>query len=354
MSHYSSAAQARTGQASVRFRAASSWAHVAQVVQHPSLLQAYTVALDLLPQLAWLGLSITDRHYLIQEAGPVVQDATAAAIAASHYTQAIEWLEQGRSIIWGQLLQLRTPIEDLKMSHPNLANRLIFLSTQLELFGIRESSPEKSDTQIRKSPLFIAKQCHDYAYERDELIKKIRELEGFNRFMLPKTFSELSTVAKAGPVVVLNISNTRCDALILLPGLDDNEVMHVPLPDFMLSDAQTFQESLSHLTGAGRNSSTNSDRLFGQREGQKAPEEELQHILSKLWTGIVIPILNALAITVCNWAKHTQFLSLTYMIDSINKGTPTGLVVSNWPSFISSNSCCRGLWKRSTFWVKAI
>ncbi|KAJ7226683.1 hypothetical protein GGX14DRAFT_385492 [Mycena pura] len=183
ISPYSLAAQSATGPAYVRFNASSMWALVAQICQHPSLLQAYTVALDLLPRLAWLGLSIPDRHYHISKAGKVVRDAAAAAITACQYSRAVEWLEQGRSIIWGQLLQLRSPMDTLKHHHPDLAENLRILSNRLEGAGTKQSSLEQSLQSI-------AKEYHSYALERDELIKKIRGLEGFKRFLLPKTLSQ--------------------------------------------------------------------------------------------------------------------------------------------------------------------
>ncbi|KAJ6580031.1 CHAT domain-containing protein [Mycena vulgaris] len=295
ISQYSLASQSTTGPTHVRFFASSRWAAHAQMSQHPSLLQAYTVTLELLPQLAWLGSSISDRHHHIVEAGTIVCDAAAAAIAACQYKKAVEWLEQGRSIIWGQLFQLRTPMDTLKDSHPELADCLSFLSSKLEGSSTDQGSMELTDTKLQQSLQFISSQSHAYAYERDELIKKIRGLEGFERFLLPRTFSQLSLAAQGGPVVVLNISAFRCDALILRPGLD--EVKHVPLPDFTLKDGQAFYTSLSSLTGAGRNISRHSDRLHVQREGVVSPEETLKHILSVLWQRIVHPVLNALGIT---------------------------------------------------------
>ncbi|KAJ7463468.1 TPR-like protein [Mycena galericulata] len=297
ISQYSLASQSTTGPAHIRFQASLMWGHLAQIDQHSSLLQAYMVALDLLPQLAWLGLSIGDRHHYILEAGKVVRDAAAAAIVAGQYKQAVEWLEQGRSIIWGQLLQLRTPIDNLQQHHPDLADRLRFLSAQLEQSGTRDSSTGLTGAKTQASLSSMAQQCHEYAHERDKLLKKIRELEGFDRFLLPMTLSQLLPAAQTGPVVVLNICETRCDALVLKPGLGEENIIHVPLVDFTLHDAQSLHKSLSCLTGAGRNLSFDSDRLNGYHEGHVPPEEVFADILSTLWLKVVKPVLDALAIT---------------------------------------------------------
>jgi hypothetical protein len=287
LSKYTQAACSETGAAHVRFEAASRWAYSAQLVEHPSLLQAYDRTIELLPELAWLGLSIGDRHRLILEAGLVVRDAAAAAIGAHKWSTAVEWLEQGRSIIWGQILNLRTPVDDLRKHHPELADELLSLSMQLERAGTRSSSAEVYPPQLLQS---VAQKSHVIAVERDQLLKKIRQLAGFERFLLSKPISELSFAATLGPVVLLNGSQYQCDALILMPGCRD-EVIHIPLPNFTLDDAQALRKSLgSVVRGAAR-----SNRLEGQREGQLPPDEEFSNILSVLWGRIVEPVLDGLS-----------------------------------------------------------
>jgi hypothetical protein len=280
-----SAARSITGPPHIRFNAAVEWARFAQIEDHSSLLDAYGVALDLLPELSWPGLSIRDRHHHIVGAGEVARNAATAAIVAGSPEKAVEWLEQGRSIIWGQLLNLRTPVDDLRMHHPLLADKLISLSTQLEGTATRGGQTEITHSVMN------AQWSHDYALERDRLLKEIRGLEGFDRFLLPKTISELSQAAQGGPVVILNLSDDRCDALILVPTLD---VIHIFLPDFTLKDAEKLSQSLHELVHhRGRN-----DRLLGQREGCVNQEDEFAHILSELWIKLVKPVLNGLSITV--------------------------------------------------------
>jgi hypothetical protein len=98
---------------------------------HNSLLEAYTLALKLLPQIAWLGLSMTDCHHHLLNSSNIIWNAVAAAIDAKQPNKAIEWLAQGQSIIWGQVLQLWTPLDHLRKAHPKLAERLDYLSSYL-------------------------------------------------------------------------------------------------------------------------------------------------------------------------------------------------------------------------------
>ncbi|KAJ7839514.1 CHAT domain-containing protein [Mycena leptocephala] len=259
----SSAAHSMTGPAHIRFYAPARWARLAQIEAHPSVLDAYEY-----------------RHYHIK--------CGTAAIAAGLPGVAVEWLERGRAIIWGQLLNLRTPVDDLRKRHPVLAEKFIFLSAQLEGTGIRggETNVTNSSTQA-----LTAQRSHDQALERNTLLEDIRRLEGFDGFLLPKAMSELSKAAQGGPVVILNLSDDRCDVLVLSSGAPD--VIHIFLPEFTPEHAENLSRSLHGLVhNRGRN-----ERLIGHREGHLDPEEVFARILSELWTRLVKPVLNALNIT---------------------------------------------------------
>ncbi|KAJ7867416.1 CHAT domain-containing protein [Mycena leptocephala] len=286
--HYTSAACSATGPASIRFDAAKRWAKHAHIHQPSSILRAYTTAIKLLPELAWLGLSITNQHHRLSEAGQVVRDAASAAIAVHDYQKAVEWLDLGRSVIWGQLLNLHTPVDELRSSHPDLATKLVSLSTSLETAGTLSNAATE-----RQSLQSIAQQSHAHVHERNQILQQIRELPGFERFLLSKPISELSLAANKGPVAILNTSAYGCDALILMPGLAD-EVLHVPLSDFTIHEAQAMAKSLASIVRTpGR-----SNRLHGSREGDMVPDDIFSIILSELWVKIVQPVLNGIAITI--------------------------------------------------------
>ncbi|KAF8151235.1 CHAT domain-containing protein [Mycena galopus ATCC 62051] len=271
------------------------WALITEVMTHSSPLEAYKVAIDILPEVAWLGSSISDRHYQIMKTGSLVRDAAAAAVSFGQPEKAIEWLEQGRGIIWGQLLNLRTPVDALKEKCPKLANELISLSAQIEAATTRKNDSELVETRAQQSLKSFAEQAHENAYKRVALLEKIRQLEGFEQFMLPKTISELLPAAAKGPIVFLNVSRTSCHGLILLERLGD-EVMHVPFPEFTPDNVKTLVQSFENLMfNLGRGDII---RLHAHREGRSADlEGDFAHILSELWMRLVKPVLNALAIT---------------------------------------------------------
>ncbi|KAJ7182263.1 CHAT domain-containing protein [Mycena crocata] len=319
ISMFTLAACSKTGPAHIRFNAALLWAKCAKVTGHSSLLDAYEIAVGLLPELAWLGLSITDRHHHISMAGQAVRDAAAAAIASGQPERALEWLEQGRSIIWGQFLNLRSPIDMLTDKHPALATRLLSLSAQLDGSGTRTTQSHLDmDSFVSQEALpAIANRAHQAAHEREELLKIIHGLEGFSQFLLPKKFSQLSEAAQNGPVVVLNVSTERCDALIIMSGLGD-EVMHISLPDFTPADAKGLTIALSSLVGRGL-------RLYGRRERGLNRENQFEQTLSKLWLGVVRPVLHGMAIT-----TPTANLSRLYGKDDVLGSKLSDFIISSY------------------------
>ncbi|KAJ6568693.1 CHAT domain-containing protein [Mycena capillaripes] len=289
---YTLAARSAPGPASTRFLAAKKWAEYAQIYEPSSALHASTTAIELVPQLAWLGLSITDRLHHLSQVGEIVRGAASAAIAMQDYQKAVEGLEQGRSVIWGQVLNLRTPVDELRKRHPDIADRLVSLSTSLQTAGARSDHGQMNDSLSSQSLESIVQQSHALAIERDLLLQKIRKLSGFERFLLPNPISELVLAAKVGPVAVLNISEYGCDALILMPGLGD-EVIHIPLHDFTLLEAQLMVEDLGSIKGGPGNT----HRLIGSPGGHMAPDDVFPRILSELWFKIVQPVLKGIGIT---------------------------------------------------------
>ena len=98
----------------------------------PSVLEPYAAAFELLPRMCWLGLSITSRHHTLIQAKALACDAAATAISANDSHMALEWLEQDRSVLWGQILHLRTPLDRLHATAPELAAALTSIARDLE------------------------------------------------------------------------------------------------------------------------------------------------------------------------------------------------------------------------------
>ncbi|KAF8127388.1 hypothetical protein EV363DRAFT_1344622 [Boletus edulis] len=296
ISLYSHAASVPIGPISDRFRASRNWILCARRIHHPSLLRAYSIAINLLPQLAWIGLSLTHRYAELRRGADVVREAAAAALDSGFPELAVEWLEQGRSIVWGELLQLRGSYEQLSSAHPDHARRLRELSAALDDAGATREKPLSTFSESTDDPIHRATQTlqqvvdthRTLAIERDKLLQDIRRLPHFNRFLLPKDFSQLRASAHSGPVVVLNAAERRCDALIVLANVD--HVIHVPLPNF------TFQRSID-LQGILKSFLR---CTLVERTGQveRWDRGTWETFLSPLWKCVVEPVMDALAFSV--------------------------------------------------------
>ncbi|KAF8444005.1 hypothetical protein L210DRAFT_3105868 [Boletus edulis BED1] len=293
ISLYSHAASVPIGPISVRFRASRNWILCARRMRHHSLLRAHSIAINLLPQLAWIGLSLTHRYAELKRGLDVVREAAAAALDSGFPELAVEWLEQGRSIVWGELLQLRGSYEQLSSAHPDHARRLRELSAALDDAGATREKPlstfsESTDDAMHRATQTLQQVADTHrtlAIERDKLLQEIRRLPGFKQFLLQKDFSQLCASAHSGPVVVLNAAKCRCDALIVLADVD--HVIHVPLPNF------TFQRS-TDLQGILKSFLRHA---LVERTGQveRWDRGTWESFLAPLWKSIVEPVMDALA-----------------------------------------------------------
>jgi hypothetical protein len=99
--------------------------------------------------LAWFGLPLTERHRVLVEAAHVAREAAAAALDAGRPEMAVEWLEQGRSIVWSQFLQLRTPVDELCAKHHALADQFQKILRDLECAGSRSEEAFHHNLVIR-------------------------------------------------------------------------------------------------------------------------------------------------------------------------------------------------------------
>ncbi|KAK0214055.1 CHAT domain-containing protein [Armillaria fumosa] len=285
-----SATLSSTSPPSKRLNAAISWTKLRMEVDFPSALEASKIALDLLPRVAWTGKSIAARHRTLARLGSLVNVVAACTIQLGHTDTALEWLEMGRAIVWGQLHNLRSPVDLLSDAHPHLAERLSQVAGALEKATSRDVNLEHFKGLTMEE---IAREHRRLATEWDSLVERVRALPGFEDFLGPKKLATLKNTAKLGLVVLLNVTSGWCDALILIPALDD--VVHIPLKDFSLQKAKILQEQLNKSLSA-----------FGVRTRASQPvyattlDNVFMNVLKELWTCIVKPVLYVLAFSPCD------------------------------------------------------
>ncbi|MEE1830903.1 hypothetical protein [Streptomyces sp. SP17KL33] len=110
---------------SLRLACARQWAEfAARRGAWDSAAEGYDQACALLPLVAWRGLNRSDREHGLMRQAPVASDSAAAGLALGDSERALRYLEQGRTVLWNQHLDLRGRTDSLRSVAPRLAQNL--------------------------------------------------------------------------------------------------------------------------------------------------------------------------------------------------------------------------------------
>ncbi|KAF6754680.1 CHAT domain-containing protein [Ephemerocybe angulata] len=304
---YRAAATSDVGPPREKLRGAKCWASM--LVQHcpqsPEILPSFDAALGLVALIAGLEQTVRGRYNQLESTSGLALKAAAAACVLDRPDKALEWLEQGRCLVWSQLNNLRTPLDDLRIHDKDLAQAIANVSKQLEAAGSSRGQANASTPLSDKISLEDEARAHlALARKWDDLLKIARAIPGFETFLMPPSCSALMQQLPESPIVVINMDNRRCDALALMDGLD--EPLHIPLPSFSVEKAREYrtvlrsQLSRHHLRAREANIETSIDSESWVRGVRPAPVRThvegspVHQVLRGLWEEVVKPILDAL------------------------------------------------------------
>ncbi|WP_436532516.1 CHAT domain-containing protein [Actinoplanes sp. HUAS TT8] len=284
----------------LRINAAARWGTAAAARQDwIEATHGFEGAVRLLPVLASRRTSRTTREGLIADWFGLAADAAACAVASGRPEKAVSLLEQGRGVLWSQLLDSRTDLGELRRAAPDLAAALQRIGAALD--GPTEQL--KDATPVIDNRMALAQ-------EWDQLIARVRALPGFEHFQQPPAVAALLPVNDEETAVILNVSRLRCDALIV----ERSGVRTCPLPDLTLPEAadrtarylRVLQEvevaSDAHAVAAetaARSGSTadlqalqRAERVFLEKDHES--EQTLTGLLGWLWQAVAEPVLSYL------------------------------------------------------------
>ncbi|KAF8962059.1 CHAT domain-containing protein [Flammula alnicola] len=280
------------GTPSTRLQSAKHAAMLSSVHDHSHCLTDFALAISLLSEVAGLEQTIHRRHANLHGHSHLVGSAVATALHCDKADLALEWLEQGRCLVWNQLNQLRTPIDNLRIRSPSLADRFIKVASALESYGTRPASsiPSSHATLAEEIRLQDDTRKHTlHATEYRQLLKEIRDLPDFHDFLQPPQATNLlSSLPSDGPVILFNVHETRCDALAVIAGIE--EPLHIPLVNFSLVQAERLQKTLQ-CDLLNQRDVEDGDRAV-RRYFRDPPS--MSFVLQELWCNVVQPILEAL------------------------------------------------------------
>ncbi|KAH8793132.1 CHAT domain-containing protein [Flagelloscypha sp. PMI_526] len=268
-----------------RFRGARAWIfllrrkHGISLFKSGYLLPQHTL-INLIPELVWLGAPVHQRLQAIQDVvGSSIHEAVSMAIRAQKLELAVEWMEQGRSIVWGQLRRLRSPLIDLEDAHPFLAQQFQTVQRRIETSFLHFDADQAANTPLNS--LEQQAQAHRRNIQkREELLTEIRGKQGFESFLLPEKFSVLSKACSSRLAVLLTVSGDNCDALAILPS---GPIIHLPLTN-------VSQDDISDMHTQWQTSRTTH---LNNRGEIPAPLDvgPMTSLLSDLWENIVHPVV---------------------------------------------------------------
>ncbi|MEV4630381.1 CHAT domain-containing protein [Micromonospora sp. NPDC049523] len=286
----------RIGPIEVKMAAATAWATAATDVGDAKLaLEAYSVAVGLLPVLAWRGLERSVQEQRLAKSAGLGADAAAWALAAGQPRRAVELLEHGRQVLWSQAVQTRSDLSALAAAAPELAARLDETRRALDGEGAAWSTgaPDTGDPGTRFELLTMASgagsatvgeadRLRRLAERWERLLAEARSQPGFEEFLAAPRFETLRRAADHGPVIMVSTTRWRSDALVITP----TEVHPVPLPWL---DHDTVQSRAGALLAAQREAESGSGAL-----ARTHLRQTLISIQRWLWDTLAEPVCAAL------------------------------------------------------------
>ena len=224
-------------------------------------------AAHLIPMSTFRSLQREDQQHILGRLNGLASITTAVFLEAGQsLLEVLRLQELGRSIANSQLLDYRSDIPDLVKQHPRLAADFDAFRQELDT---PPPSIECSNMSIKQClQVHQATECTRNRVVRDfnNILLQIRQQPGFEDF-LGMSDADLLSAAREGPIVVLNATEIRSDAILITKA----HVTSITLPD------------LSHASMM---------KYLGTTETWD--NEVKRELLGWLWKAAVLPVLRKL------------------------------------------------------------
>ncbi|PSL53302.1 CHAT domain-containing protein [Saccharothrix carnea] len=224
----------------------------------------------LLPEIAPEALAEADRLHMVTSTAGFPATALAVLARAGRPERAAELLEQTRGILLTDAITSRSGVDELRAIRPDLADEV----TRLRLVRTALNDPgEAPPAALRNRELWTV--------HWGRLLREVRALPGFDRFLVPPTYDELRAEATEGPIVY--VAADERGGLALIVTRDEPIVVELPAADF-----RTVTGQLAVLRHA--------DELAAgpSRDGWHAAQGLAGYVLAWTWIAIAEPVLDRL------------------------------------------------------------
>jgi hypothetical protein len=251
-----------------RLRVAIRWATLAESLDVKSALLAYRYAVDVLPQVGYIGEDLIGRVQALRQARDLVPRAASLALGIGEVKHAIELLEHSRGVLWQQSLHLRPPLHLLP---PHLASQLADVSKTLD----------SSDTD--------ASRRRQAAERFQSIVLEIRSELGHESFLLPCTYDQLVEQLPDGFVVWLIPSKPHCD-VIIIDSRTRPHTTHFQHAGLNLDRLQAIATAFAAVHASALRSIDRKARPAYLPKNEDASQNH-ELLLEELWTSLVQKII---------------------------------------------------------------
>ena len=233
----------------------------------PEAAEAYRYALEAADRLVELEVGRERKEWWLRAARELPGPAAHAFARSGDIEAAVLVLERWRAIQLSGALGLdRYDVNRLRLAHPDLYERHQVIAGTLQEVERRELADPAAGPPI---------ETPDLAATGDDLARalaEIRELPGFEDFLLPPDFAEVVNIAGDVPLAYLAAAPPGGLALLLRPG---GEVRPVWLPE--LTDAEVARRAWAYF----------------RVQGSPGWTDEVDNLTQWLWSAVMGPLLEA-------------------------------------------------------------
>ena len=259
-----------------RFRLSCLWAILARSIGHSTTLAAYKKAMSLMHKSLSFAPTVSVQHTRLVTMGEDCQtmplDYASYQIHLGRFEEAVETLEQGRTLLWSEMRGLRTPVIQVIEEDSPLAKRFAEINQELETLTIAvtpSGRPETEDGVQREKDgtdpfgrLILKRK--KLVEERDALISQIQSRPGLEGFLGAPSFDTLRSAASRGPVIIINHCLYRSDIMIIF---HNSLPCSIPTSKTFFARANKLRDELIEARKKGLDSEEYQDSLCSVLKG---------------------------------------------------------------------------------------
>ncbi|KAH9212722.1 CHAT domain-containing protein [Leptodontidium sp. 2 PMI_412] len=237
-------------------------------------------AMQLLPIICGRQATREDQQNSAIHVSGLAADTCSVFLKLGHTAKAIQWLEFGRGIVLGYMIDDKQEPEALS----SLQQRYPALAARYDTLRLQAQAPINA-----QDPAIDVLRHQRWRAIRDmpSCLADIRKLGGYGNFLLEPDFDELVAQAVDGPIVVVNLTDIGSDAIIVTP----NGADAIPLPKARAVQAPSLVQRAYTRFGTARMMLASERDIYAEEDsddGIGTSDEDL----TWLWHGCVKPVVS--------------------------------------------------------------